>query len=197
MALSEKCLVAYLPPHVTDQYALKLFISLASLPMWCSHGKMKHSDHKSLYLMHVYILWPSCMWKPLAELLLCIIAYCHHQRAFSTSQIWELCHCPLFCVLYPIEDVNGVKLIVVVDECSCANFSNGMLLFVVNKLFMFTFLSYHSCVVMTAYTSTTESFFKPVNLLRHYQHAISILNDKCIELAKLVRYLMQLTSSPT
>ena len=66
----------------------------------------------------------------------------------------------LYCVLYPIEDVNGVKLIVVVDKCSCANFSNGMLLFVVNKLFMFTLLNYHSCVVMTANTPTTEGILQ-------------------------------------
>ena len=53
---------------------------------------------------------------------------------------------------------------------------------VVNKLFMFTFLSYHSCVVMTASTPPPKVFFKPVNLLRHCQHAAGIPNDKCTEL---------------
>ena len=79
--------------------------------------------------------------------------------------------------------MNGVKLIMVVDECSCANFSNGILLLVVNKLFMFTFLSYHSCVVMTASTPPPKVFFKPVNLLRHCQHATGIPSDKCTELS--------------
>ena len=54
---------------------------------------------------------------------------------------------------------------------------------VVNKLFMFTFLSYHSCVVMTASTPPPKVFFKPVNLLRHCQHATGIPNDKCTELS--------------